>query len=79
MSKWIETSSKQKPKDRQYVLVYPPFVSCAFPDEPRHVLFWHKGHDTFQYYMGDSVHSVYGSSQPTHWMLLPKVYYEENK
>ena len=65
---WISVEDRM-PRDKQYVLVDPPFISGAFKDEPRHVLFWNKRLDRFQYYLGGSVHNAYDI---THWRALPK-------
>ena len=67
---WIDFK-EQKPEDRQYVITSEPFISTVFPDEPRHVLLWDGEREKFQYYLGDSVHSVRDPFRPTHWMPLP--------
>jgi hypothetical protein len=58
------------PEDRQYVIVHPPYISCAFPDEPRHVMRWCGRLGTFRYYLGDSIHTP--TETITHWMPLPE-------
>jgi hypothetical protein len=68
---WIKFE-KQKPKDRQYVIVSEPFISTVFPGEPRHVLQWDGKCKEFQYFLGDSVHNPYGDFHPSHWMPLPQ-------
>ena len=68
---WISVEDRL-PGDKQYVLVDPPFISGAFKDEPRHVLFWNKRLGRFQYYLGDSVHNAYDIR---HWRTLPNYAY----
>ena len=68
---WISVGTRM-PRDKQYVLVDPPFISGAFKDEPRHVLFWNKRLGRFQYYLGGSVHNAYDIR---HWRTLPNYAY----
>ena len=56
------------PKQGEYVLIYPPYISGAFDDEPRHVVKWHQGR--FVYYLGGSIHDVTWGGV-THWASLP--------
>ncbi len=64
---WINKCD-QLPADNEYVLVYPPYCSPVFPDEPRHVLRYGRGR--FEYYLGGSVHNAMWK-EITHWMPLP--------
>ena len=66
VGRWVPVDRKL-PDDGQYVLVDPPYLSFAWDDEPRHVLFFSRSDMCFKYYLGGSVHHAYSLTDKHGW------------